>query len=55
MLLGWVRLSADEIPGGRAAVSLGKYHSPLVRSNEMKSTSGTPLGMLRLGRQRPLV
>lgn len=40
---------------GRAAVSLGKYHSPLVRSNEMESTSGTPLGTPRLGRQRPSV
>lgn len=33
----------------------GKYHSPLVRRNEMESTSGTPLGTLRLGRQRPSV
>lgn len=55
MLLGWVRRNADELPGGRVVVSLGKYHSPLVRSNEMKSTSGTPLGTLRLGRQRPWV
>jgi len=32
-----------------------KYHSLLVRSNEMEPTSGTPLSAVCLGRQSPQV
>lgn len=32
-----------------------KYHSLLVRSNEMETTSGTPLSAVCLGRQSPQV